>query len=163
VPLVLDADALNLIAASASLAEAVRARASATLATPHPAEAARLLGSSTAQVQSDRVAAAFACASGLRASVVLKGAGSVLAHPDGRFDINATGNPALASAGSGDVLSGMLGALVAQGLDAPTALRVAVCLHGAAADRVVAGGVGPIGVGASELADAVRHLLNGRP
>ena len=162
VPLVLDADALNLLAASASLLEAVRARTSATLATPHPAEAARMLGSATADVERDRVAAASALAEKLRANVVLKGAGSVIAHRDGRYDVNATGNPALASAGSGDVLAGMLGALLAQGLDAATALRVAVCLHGAAADRLVARGIGPIGVGASELADAARDLLNAR-
>ena len=162
VPLVLDADALNLVAASTSLADAVRARSGATLATPHPAEAARLLGSSTDDVQRDRLAAAGELAHRLRASVVLKGAGSVIVHLDGRFDVNASGNPALASAGSGDVLAGMLGALLAQGLDAPTALRVAVCLHGAAADRLVAQGFGPIGVGASELADAARALLNER-
>ena len=160
VPLVLDADALNLVAASSSLRDAVAARQSPTLATPHPAEAARVLGGSTAEVGRDRVAAAEALARTLRAHVVLKGAGSVLAHPDGRFDVNASGNPALASAGSGDVLAGMVGALLAQGLDAATALRVAVCLHGAAADRLVAQGVGPIGLGASELADAARALLN---
>jgi hydroxyethylthiazole kinase-like uncharacterized protein yjeF len=163
VPLVLDADALNLVAASASLVEVVRARSGATLATPHPAEAARVLGSSTDDVQRDRLAAAHALAQRLGASVVLKGAGSVIVHVDGRYDVNATGNPALASAGSGDVLAGMLGALLAQGLDAAAALRVAVCLHGAAADRLVARGVGPIGVGASELADAARELLNARP
>ena len=162
VPLVLDADALNLVAGSQSLAGAVRARRSATLATPHPAEAARLVGGSAASVQQDRLAAASAVADKLRASVVLKGAGSVLVHADGRFDINASGNPALASAGSGDVLAGMLGALLAQGLDTATALRAAVCLHGAAADRLVARGIGPLGVGASELCDAARELLNAR-
>jgi hydroxyethylthiazole kinase-like uncharacterized protein yjeF len=160
VPVVLDADALNLVAGSASLAEAVGARTAPTLATPHPAEAARVLGTSTADVQRDRLAAASALRDRLRASVVLKGAGSVIAHTDGRYDINASGNPALASAGSGDVLAGMLGAMLAQGLDAALALRIAVCLHGAAADRLVARGIGPIGVGASELADAARDLLN---
>ena len=160
VPLVLDADALNLVAASASLRDAVAARQAPTLATPHPAEAGRVLVASTADVQRDRLAAAVALARALKAHVVLKGAGSVLAHPDGRFDVNASGNPALASAGSGDVLAGILGALLAQGLDAMTALRVAVCLHGAAADRLVSQGVGPIGLAASELADAARSLLN---
>jgi len=161
VPLALDADALNLVALSASLRETVAARKAPTLATPHPAEAARLLGRSTVDVQRDRVAAARALATLLNAHVVLKGAGSVLAHPGGRYDVNASGNPALATAGSGDVLAGMLGAMLAQGLDATSALRFAVCLHGAAADRLVARGVGPIGVGASELADAARELLNG--
>ena len=102
----------------------------------------------------------MALSSRLNAHVVLKGAGSVLAHPGGRYDVNASGNPALATAGSGDVLAGMVGAMLAQGLDAATALRYAVCLHGAGADRLVARGVGPIGVGASELADAARELLN---
>lgn len=160
VPLALDADALNLVAVSTSLRDALAARKAPTLATPHPAEAARLLGTTTADVQKDRVASAHALSRLLNAHVVLKGAGSVLAHPDGRFDINASGNPALATAGSGDVLAGMLGAMLAQGLDAVAALRYAVCLHGAAADALVARGVGPIGVGASELADAARALLN---
>ena len=111
-------------------------------------------------MQSDRVAAAQAIGRALDAHVVLKGAGSVLAHPDGRWDINASGNAGLASAGSGDVLAGTIGAMLAQGLDATAALRVAVCLHGAAADRLVAQGVGPLGLVASELADAARALLN---
>jgi hydroxyethylthiazole kinase-like uncharacterized protein yjeF len=160
VPLVLDADALNLIAASASLRAAVAARGRPTLATPHPAEAARLLGVATDDVQRGRVEAAAKLAQSLRAHVVVKGAGSVLAHPDGRYDINASGNPALASAGSGDVLAGLLGALLAQGVEPAMALRVGVCLHGAAADRLVARGIGPIGVAASEIADAARDLLN---
>jgi len=92
--------------------------------------------------------------------IVLKGAGSVLAHPDGSWDINASGNCALATAGSGDVLAGHVGALLAQGLDAKTALRYAVCIHGAAADALVAAGTGPLGVVASELPDAARALVN---
>jgi hydroxyethylthiazole kinase-like uncharacterized protein yjeF len=160
VPIVLDADALNLVAASASLREAVAARRSPTIATPHPAEAARLLTRTTADVQRDRVGTAESLSRALRAHVVLKGLGSVLAHPDGRYDVNASGNPALASAGSGDVLAGIVGALLAQGLAPDLALRAGVCLHGAAADRLVERGVGPIGVGASEIADAARDLLN---
>ena len=92
--------------------------------------------------------------------MVLKGAGSVLAHPDGTFEINRSGNPALSSAGTGDVLAGIAGACLAQQVDAEDALRIAVCLHGAAADLLVARGVGPVGVGASELPDAARELLN---
>ena len=98
--------------------------------------AARLLGTDTAAVQADRLGAAQALAARLQAAVVLKGAGSVLAHPDGTWDINASGNPGLASAGTGDVLAGFAGAFLAQGLDAKTALRLAVCLHGAAADAL---------------------------
>ncbi|MCC7039685.1 MAG: NAD(P)H-hydrate dehydratase [Burkholderiales bacterium] len=160
VPLVLDADALNLIAADAALRERVSTRAAPTLATPHPGEAARLLATSVAAVQRDRLAAARALSRTLGATVVLKGAGSILAYPDDRFDVNATGGPALASAGSGDVLSGIVGALLAQGLDARAALRYAVCLHGAAADHLVAAGTGPLGVTASELPDAARTLVN---
>ncbi len=160
VPLVLDADALNLIAAQRDLAAAVVARKAPTLATPHPAEAARLLGQTVPEVQGDRLAAAQAVATLLGASVVLKGAGSVLAHPDGTWDINASGNPGLASAGTGDTLAGFAGAFLAQGIDAKAALRLAVCLHGAAADACVAEGRGPVGLTASELAPVARALLN---
>jgi ADP-dependent NAD(P)H-hydrate dehydratase / NAD(P)H-hydrate epimerase len=160
VPLVLDADALNLIAAQPDLAPSVAARRVATLATPHPAEAARLLRKSVSEVQADRIASAQAIAALLNASVVLKGAGSVLAHPDGSWDINASGNPGLASGGTGDVLAGFAGAFLAQGVDAKTSLRLAVCLHGAAADACVAEGRGPVGLTASELAPAARKLLN---
>jgi hydroxyethylthiazole kinase-like uncharacterized protein yjeF len=160
VALVLDADALNLVAKDPKLASAVAARSAPTLVTPHPAEAARLLARSVADVQADRLASAQAVASLLHASAVLKGAGSVLAHPDGTWDINASGNPGLASAGTGDVLAGFAGAFLAQGIDAKTSLRLAVCLHGAAADACVAAGRGPVGLAASELAPAARDLLN---
>ncbi len=142
------------------LAQAAAARSSATLATPHPAEAARLLGKSIADVQSDRLGAALALATRLNAAVVVKGAGSVLAYPDGSWDINASGNPGLATAGSGDVLAGFAGAFLAQGIDAKSSLRLAVCLHGAAADACVADGRGPVGLTAAELAPAARRLLN---
>jgi hydroxyethylthiazole kinase-like uncharacterized protein yjeF len=161
-PLVIDADALNLIARHSDLRTIVRGRHETTLATPHPAEAGRLLSCDTAKVESDRIAAATRLARELNAAIVLKGAGSVVAYPDGRFDINASGGPALATAGSGDVLAGMVGAFVAQRLDARTALRYAVCLHGAAADALVASGIGPTGMVASELPDAARALLNCR-
>lgn len=159
-PLVCDADALNIIAAHPPLRTALAARGAPTILTPHPAEAARLLGTDTAAVQRDRLGAAAAIAHELRAHVVVKGAGSVLAHPDGRWEINASGNSALSTAGSGDVLSGFIGALLAQGLDAPTALRYAVCVHGAAADALVRAGAGPFGVVASEIPDAARALIN---
>ena len=160
IPLALDADALNLIARDPALLAATQARGAPTLATPHPGEAARLLGADVDSVQNDRMGAARELARRLAANVVLKGVGSVLAHPDGTWDINTSGGPALATAGSGDVLSGLLGALLAQQIDARTALRYAVCLHGAAADALVASGSGPLGVTASELPDAARALLN---
>ena len=159
-PLVLDADALNVVAVDETLRHAIAARRAPTLLTPHPAEAARLLQSDTAAVQADRVGSAVTLATALRAQVVLKGNGSIVARPDGSFDINASGGPALATAGSGDVLAGILGALLAQGIAAATAMRIGVCLHGAAADALVARGTGPMGVCASELIDAARALVN---
>ena len=160
-PLVIDADALNALAVHDSLRNALSSpRKAATLLTPHPAEAARLLRSDTQAIQRDRVAAAVELAKRFHAEVVLKGAGSVCASPDGRWSINTTGNPGLASGGTGDVLAGMIGALLAQGLDAARALRYAVCLHGAAADALVARGIGPAGLTASELLPEARRLLN---
>lgn len=162
VPLVLDADALNLVAQDAALRAALRSRSAPGILTPHPAEAARLRATDVTAIQRDRCAAALALAHELRAHVVIKGAGSVLAHPDGTWDINVSGNPALATAGTGDVLSGMIGALLAQRIDAREALRIAVCLHGAAADALVARGIGPLGVPASIIADEARDLVNAR-
>jgi len=160
VPAVLDADALNLIGAYPPLRATLAARKAPTILTPHPAEAARLLRTDVASVQRDRLAAAQSLARDFKAHVVLKGAGSVLAHPDGTWDINTSGNPALATAGSGDVLSGLVGALLAQGVGARDALRVGVCVHGAAADALVEQGRGPLGLVASDLPDAARDLVN---
>ena len=159
-PLLLDADALNVIADDPALAAAVAARGAPTLASPHPGEAARLLGTTGDRVQRDRLGAASALAGRLNASVALKGAGTVIAHPDGSYAINASGNPGLASGGTGDTLSGFVGALLAQGLGGREALELAVCLHGAAADALVARGVGPLGLTAGELPAAARTLLN---
>jgi len=157
-PLVLDADALNLLARGA-LAQAWGD--APVVLTPHPAEAARLLRGSTGQVQADRPAAAQALARRHGAWVVLKGAGSIVCSPDGRCSLNPTGNPGLATAGTGDVLAGMLGSLIAQGLPLEQAVPGAVWLHGAAADALVRAGIGPIGLTAGELADAARALRNG--
>jgi len=159
-PIVLDADALNLVAADAELARALAQRDAPTALTPHPAEAARLISAKTDDVQSDRLAAAQEAARRFNAGVVLKGAGSVLAFPDGTWSINGSGNPGLASGGTGDVLTGMVGALLVQGLPVKDALQLAVCLHGAAADTLVGDGIGPAGLAASELAPAARRLLN---
>jgi hydroxyethylthiazole kinase-like uncharacterized protein yjeF len=161
-PLVLDADALNLIAVDDTARKTLGARAAAALLTPHPAEAARLLGISTAEVQHDRVAAALKIAEAHRCHVVLKGAGSICAAPDGRWAVNTSGNPGMASAGMGDVLTGILAALLAQGSDAERALAAGVYLHGAAADALVAQGHGPAGLTASETIDAARLLINRR-
>ena len=159
-PLLLDADALNLLAAHPVLAARIARRTAPTVITPHPAEAARLLASSTEAVQADRVGAALELARRGKAHVALKGCGTVIAHPDGRWRINATGNPGLASGGSGDVLAGMAGALLAQGWPAAEALSGAVLLHGAAADVLAAADAGPIGTAAGELIPVARTLLN---
>jgi hydroxyethylthiazole kinase-like uncharacterized protein yjeF len=161
-PLVLDADALNLLAASDPFARKLRARAAPSLLTPHPAEAARLLAVTTSDVQDDRVGAALRLASTLNSLVVLKGAGSICAAPDGSWHINTSGNPGMASAGMGDVLTGMIAALLAQGAAPQAALLAGVYLHGAAADRAVAGGAGPAGLTATETIEAARALLNQR-
>jgi len=159
-PLVLDADALNLMAAEPELQSALALRAGATILTPHPLEAARLLDLTTAEVQADRLAAARQLALQLNVIVVLKGSGTVIAAPDGAVVINTSGGPALATAGTGDVLAGLCGSLLAQGWNEWDAALGAVWLHGAAADALVASGAGPIGLTASELIPAVRKLIN---
>ncbi|MGB7193936.1 MAG: NAD(P)H-hydrate dehydratase [Collimonas pratensis] len=158
--LVLDADALNLLARQPQLQVQLAQRQHAVLMTPHPLEAARLLGLSTSEIQADRVTAARKLASRFNAVVVLKGAGSIIARADGAVVVNPTGNPALATAGSGDVLSGICGALLAQGSPQWEAALAAVWLHGRAADQLVAQGIGPIGLTAGELIPEVRLLLN---
>lgn len=160
-PCVLDADALNLMAEDDDLSDACERRGAQTLLTPHPAEAARLLGSSVAQVQADRVGAAQRIAKAFNAHVVLKGNGSVLAARDGHWYVNTSGNPGMASAGMGDVLAGFLGALLAQRYTGETALVLGAHLHGAAADALVRSGCGPVGLTAGELIEPARRLWNG--
>lgn len=159
-PLLLDADALNLLAAHPVLLNRLPRRNAVTLLTPHPAEAARLLKTDTDSVQGDRLAAATKLAQRYKAATVLKGCGSVVALPDGRWFINTSGNPGLAGAGSGDVLSGMAVALLAQGWPAEQALLAATHLHGCAADACVSAGTGPVGLCAGELIAPARDLLN---
>jgi NAD(P)H-hydrate repair Nnr-like enzyme with NAD(P)H-hydrate dehydratase domain len=118
------------------------------------------LNCDSAAIQRDRPAAAQQLARHYQAWVVLKGAGSICAAPDGSWRINPTGNPGMSSAGMGDVLSGMLAALLAQGMAPFEALQLAVYLHGAAADALVARGVGPVGLTAGEVLREARALLN---
>lgn len=158
-PLVLDADALNLIAADESLRQALAARRAPCVLTPHPVEAARLLGGvPTIHVNADRIAAAMLLAQQLCSTVVLKGAGSVIVDrgTDGeQYWINPTGGPALATAGTGDVLAGMIGALFAQGFTPRASTLAAVWLHGRAAQAHGA----DVGLLASEVAQlAAREL-----
>ena len=160
-PCVLDADALNLIAENEDLRKACARRKADTLLTPHPAEAGRLLAETTAHVQSDRLKAARALAANLKTHVVLKGNGSVLVARDGHWFINTSGNPGMASAGMGDVLAGILGALLAQKYSGETALVLGTHLHGCAADECVRAGAGPVGLTAHELIEPARRLWNG--
>ena len=159
-PLVLDADALNLVAESEDLRKACARRTAETLLTPHPAEAGRLLAESTASVQADRLKAARNLARHFNAHVVLKGNGSVLVARDGHWFINGSGNAGMASAGMGDVLAGILGGLLAQRYSGESTLVFGVHLHGAAADALAARGDGPVGLSASELLDPARRLWN---
>jgi NAD(P)H-hydrate epimerase len=133
-PLVLDADALTALAGRLDL---LRGAPAPRCLTPHPAEMARLLSVSVADVQRDRVAAARAVAD-YGVSVALKGATTVVAAADGRVFLNPTGNPGMASGGTGDVLTGIVGAFLARGLPAPDALVAAVYLHGSAGDLAAA-------------------------
>jgi hydroxyethylthiazole kinase-like uncharacterized protein yjeF len=156
IPCVLDADALNLIAEDTGLRAACAKRRADTLLTPHPAEAARLLGAKTAEVQADRLAAARRLSTEFNAHVVLKGNGSVMVARDGHWFINTSGNPGMASAGMGDVLAGILGALLAQKLSGEAALVLGVHLHGLAADEA---GIG-VGLTASDLINPARAIWN---
>ncbi len=136
--LVLDADGLNAVAQDPQLQQQLRARAARqrpTVLTPHPLEAARLLGCSATEIQRDRLRAAQQLAERYEATVVLKGSGTVIAAPDEPPLINPTGNARLATAGTGDVLAGLIGARLAQGEPPRDAAAAAVWLHGAAADR----------------------------
>ncbi len=159
-PLVLDADALNILAIDGRLEGNLYNRIAPAILTPHPAEAARLLGGSVREVQNDRIGAAREMATRYGCPVALKGCGTVIATNDGQWWINTTGNPGMASAGMGDVLSGLIAALLAQNWSPAPALLAAVHLHGAAADRLVADGHGPAGLTASEVIDAARQVFN---
>jgi hydroxyethylthiazole kinase-like uncharacterized protein yjeF len=163
VPKLLDADALNLLAGDAALAAQVHARGAQgdpCILTPHPLEAARLLGCDVPAVQRDRLAGGRALAARFASVIVLKGTGTVVAAPDGRLAVNPTGNAALATGGTGDVLGGIIGALLAQRLPPYEAALAGVYLHGLAADTLTAQGDGPAGLTAGELAPMVRKLLN---
>jgi NAD(P)H-hydrate epimerase len=156
VPVLIDADGLNALAASAhALAQLAKAQVTPVL-TPHPAELARLLGKETAEVQRDRFAAATEAAVRFRSQVLLKGACSVIAHPDGSLEVNSTGNPAMATGGMGDVLTGIGGALLAQHLTPADALVVATWVHGRAGDLAR---VGARGLLALDLAGRVPEAL----
>jgi len=160
---VFDADALNLFAKTPALLGRLTRLAQTgvpLVLTPHPLEAARLLQTDVQTVQRDRLAAAKALVNRTGAVVVLKGSGTIVAAPGVPPAINPTGNGGLASGGTGDVLTGMIGALLAQGMPAREAALAAVWLHGHAADTLAHAGDGPIGLHAGELCAPARRVLN---
>ena len=158
--LVIDADALNLLAVEPGLQQRLIQRRAATLLTPHPLEAARLLEIPVEEIQKDRLDAAKKLATKFQSVVILKGSGTVIANPDNSLIINTTGNPALATAGTGDVLAGLCGSLLAQQWPIWDAALAAVWIHGYAADCMVNEGIGPIGITAPELLPYLRKSLN---
>lgn len=158
-PLLLDADALTLLVHVPELQKMARAHSQLVL-TPHPAEAARLLNISTSEIQANRSFSAYSISQKFEAITVLKGHQTIISLPNGKIYINQSGNPGLASAGSGDVLSGIIGSLLAQNIDTLQAARAGVWLHGAAADILRDSGVGEIGLLAGEIAPVARWLRN---
>ena len=150
-PLVLDADGLNALAGSAKLLQGLEQPA---ILTPHPGEMARLTGLSAAEVQQHRLEVAQRFATNHRVTLVLKGARTVVANPDGQTYVNETGNPGMASGGMGDVLTGMIAALLGQHLALFDAARLGVYLHGLAGD-LAAEEVGQVGLIASDLIDTI--------
>ncbi|MFQ5428299.1 MAG: NAD(P)H-hydrate dehydratase, partial [Thermodesulfobacteriota bacterium] len=157
-PMVLDADALNNLAGT--LQYIAEAGSSDKVLTPHPGEAARLLGVGTEEIQADRIGRATELAKRTGSIIVLKGANTIIASPPGDVYINTTGGPALATAGTGDVLAGMIGGFLAQGLSALEAAMAAVYLHGLAADAIAGRMHGQRGLIATELLGEVPLVIN---
>ena len=150
-PLVVDADALNLLAHEHQYREN-------WVLTPHPGEAARMLGMTAAEIQSDRFAAVASLHAEFGGTVVLKGAGSLVVGPAGLLRLNSTGNPGMAGAGMGDVLTGIVAGLVAQGMEPHAATVSGVYLHGHAADHCAR--EGERGMLAGDLLPVIRSLVN---
>jgi len=155
-PMVIDADGLTALASDPGVLEKCTGKA---VLTPHPGEMARLAGISNSQVQADRIGVAEAYAQKHGCCLVLKGARTVIAEPDGKISINPTGNPALSSGGSGDVLTGLIGGFLARGWPPARAACAGAYLHGLAADRL-AEEMGPFGVLAGELLQLIPALAS---
>ena len=155
VPVVLDADALTAISDDTAVLRQAR---SPLILTPHPGEMARMTGLSTAEIQADRLSAAQAFAREHGVYLVLKGARTVIAHPDGSLFINPTGNPGLATGGSGDVLTGAIAGLLALGMPPGEAAKTGVFLHGWTADWIAARKA-PVGYLAGDVSDALPECL----
>jgi NAD(P)H-hydrate epimerase len=151
IPLVLDADGLNNIVGQTPSLKNLKIPA---VLTPHPGEMARLMDATPAEVQQNRLQCARDFATNFKVHLVLKGAATVIAHPDGSAYINPTGNPGMASGGMGDVLTGVLAGFITQGFSPQAAAHAAVYLHGAAADTL-AKAIGPMGYLAGEVMNAI--------
>ncbi len=155
-PLIIDADGLNCIAGSTGV---LLKKKNPIILTPHPGEMARLLGSTVEAVQQDRIGTALRTAKDLNVIVVLKGAGTVTADPSGKYFVNPTGNPGLATAGTGDVLTGIICSFAASGMEALSAAACAVFVHGLCADAVAIN-KGFRGMIASDIIDAMPFVIN---
>jgi hydroxyethylthiazole kinase-like uncharacterized protein yjeF len=153
--LLIDADGLNALAGDPAILKTTNAR---VVVTPHPGEMGRLIGKSSSDVQSDRVGIARKFATDYGVWVILKGAGTITASPDGAVTINTTGNPWMASGGQGDALSGILGGLLVQDILPQEALPFGVYLHGLAADNLLEK-YGPAPVLATDVIEELRHAL----
>ena len=149
--LVIDADGLNNIAGSTQILKKAKAP---VILTPHPGEMAKLTDSTTESVQKDRITCARQFAKKFNVHIVLKGAKTIIAHPDGNVFINPTGNPGMASGGMGDVLTGIIAGLISQGFSPESAAHTGVYLHGAAAD-LLAEKIGPFGYLSTEVMNAI--------
>src|SRR5205814_6813779 len=156
-PLVLDADAIMVLADDPSHLTGREDRD--VIITPHPGEMARLVGSTIEDVQANRIDVAASFAATRHVHVVLKGHRTIIATPDGHIFINPTGNPGMATAGTGDVLTGMIAAWLAQLLDAEAACRLAVFLHGAAGD-LAESSEGQVSMTASDVVSHLGDALN---
>jgi NAD(P)H-hydrate epimerase len=160
VPLVVDADALTILSEQPGHgAEVVRARTAATVLTPHPGEMGRLLGIKTSEVQEDRMRAVRSAAGSYGCAVLLKGSRTLIASPDGKVNINLTGNTGMASGGMGDALTGICAAFLGMKLDAHNAASAAAYVHGLAGDLAVKRIRGTAGLLATDLIDAVPESI----
>ena len=156
IPLVIDADGINCLAYDVKILKKAKAP---IIITPHPGEMARLVGMTAKDIQEDRIGIAERFAKENKVIVVLKGAGTVIAEPSGKIFINSTGNPGMATAGTGDVLSGMIGGFIAQGYSPIDAARIGVYLHGLAGDES-AKKKGQIGMMATDILDILPKVIN---
>ncbi len=155
IPIVIDADALNAVCDNLDVLKCLKVPA---ILTPHPGEMSRLTGANVSDIQADRIGYARRFARTYRVHVVLKGAHTVIAHPDGMVDINPTGNPGMAAGGMGDILTGIIAGLLAQGLSPEAAASAGVYIHGKAAD-MISRDRGPFGFLASEVADMLPRVF----